>query len=85
MPQPKTCIIEHWFDLVLHQAGLPLFQEFVGKVERQVKVSKPVLSVFFRSNDAYLTTMECSRKTLWKNSDPQIGRQLKIMAESMTL
>jgi phosphonate transport system substrate-binding protein len=76
----RTCLAQPWLDTMLVQnAGKPA-AGFVGKITQARQLSKAVLPVFFRQSDACMVT-RAGFETMCE-LNPQIGRQLKIVARS---
>ncbi|MBF0100803.1 MAG: PhnD/SsuA/transferrin family substrate-binding protein [Desulfobacterales bacterium] len=76
----RMCIAPLWLDILLIKQGYPDALHFAGKINRETKLSKVILPVFFRKADACLVT----RKGFETMSElnPQMSKQLTVIAES---
>jgi ABC-type phosphate/phosphonate transport system substrate-binding protein len=79
----RACLAPFWLDTLLMESGFRSASEFFGRVSKNNRVSNVILPVFFRQNDACLTTRS-SFETM-NELNPQIGKQLKIIASSPKL
>jgi phosphonate transport system substrate-binding protein len=80
---PRACLAEPWLDTVLAEQGLPLAARLAGPVTRSTKLAGVVLPVFFRRADACVVTQQ--GLALMQELNPQVGRQLRIIATSPEL
>jgi phosphonate transport system substrate-binding protein len=76
----RCCLAQSWLDILLAQNGLKLSGDFFGKINQNTRLSKVVLPVFFRQADACLVNL--SGFETMKELNPQIGRELKVLASS---
>ena len=72
-----------WLETLLLEGNLGTAELFWGKVTNAPKLSRVVLPVFFGQATACVVTREGLRTMVELN--PQVGRQLKILAESPPL
>jgi ABC-type phosphate/phosphonate transport system substrate-binding protein len=77
---PRMCLGPVWLEVVLSQAGLSPLADYFGSVTEQLKLSKPVLDVFFQKADACLVTRRGFETMCELN--PQVGAQLVVLASS---
>ena len=68
-----------WLDIALFNDGCRPVAEFC-RVEQNKKLTKVVLPVFFRQNDACVVTRR-GFKTM-SELNPQVGQQLRVLASS---
>lgn len=81
LPTGNTaCIGPAWLATLLHKEGLGPPEQFFGAVNREVKASKVILSVFFGQSDACLTTSPSFR--VMSELNPQVGQKLVPLASS---
>lgn len=79
----RTGLAEPWLDTLLLQAGLPPTRRHFSIFTEVRRLSGVVLPVFFRKVDACLLTRFGYQIMVEMN--PQIGRQLRILATSPSL
>jgi len=79
----RTCLDRAWLDTLLSSAHLGVADTFMGRLERNAKLSHVVLPVFFRQTDACIVT-RLGYGTLCE-LNPQLARQLRILAVSPKL
>jgi ABC-type phosphate/phosphonate transport system substrate-binding protein len=79
----RTCLDQAWLDTLLSSAHLGVADTFMGRQERNAKLSRVVLPVFFRQADACIVTRR-GYGTLCE-LNPQLARQLRILAVSPKL
>jgi phosphonate transport system substrate-binding protein len=77
---PLTSLAPAWFEIELLQHQLGLAAHFWGRTTEATKLLRVILPVFFRQADACLVTLK-GFETM-SELNPQIGRQLKILARS---
>lgn len=80
---PRASLAAPWMETLLLEENLGLARTFWKKVTHDSKLSRVVLPVFFRQADACVVTREGFRTMSELN--PQVGRQLKILAQSPPL
>jgi len=80
---PRASLAPIWLDTVLFQKGFRPKAAFFGQVAHNNKLPHVILPVFFRQRDACLVTR--SGFETMNELNPQIGKQLKIMASSPEL
>lgn len=78
--QYRACLAQPWLDTLLVQKGLPPAAQFFHQITLNNKLTQVILPVFFHQSDACLVTR--SGFELMCELNPQIGRQLKIIATS---
>ena len=69
-----------WLGFEFARSGMKAPADELGSIEKTPKLSRSVLSVFFSSNDACLTTRSGYEQMVEMN--PQIGNKLSIVASS---
>jgi phosphonate transport system substrate-binding protein len=72
-----------WFETLLLKSGLGETHQFCGRVIHGMKLSQAVLPVFFHQADACVVTRRGFQTMTELN--PQVGRQLKVLASSPAL
>jgi phosphonate transport system substrate-binding protein len=77
---PLTSLAPAWLEIELLQHQLGLAAQFWGRTTEATKLLRVILPVFFRQADACLVTLK-GFETM-SELNPQIGRQLKILAKS---
>jgi phosphonate transport system substrate-binding protein len=77
---PRASLAPVWFETLLLKSGLGETRQFCGRVIQGTKLSQAVLPVFFRQTDACVVTRRGFQTMTELN--PQVGRQLKILASS---
>ncbi|ACN14685.1 ABC-type phosphate/phosphonate transport system, putative periplasmic component [Desulforapulum autotrophicum HRM2] len=77
---PRTCLAPLWLDMLLTQQGHPVTKDFTGRINRESKLAKVVLPVFFGRVDACVLTH--GGFDTMAELNPQLARQLVILAES---
>jgi ABC-type phosphate/phosphonate transport system substrate-binding protein len=80
---PRASLAPAWLDTLLVRQGLKPAGEFFGRVSQVNKLPKVVLPVFFRQSDACVVTHSGFETIIELN--PQVGKQLKIIASSPQL
>jgi ABC-type phosphate/phosphonate transport system substrate-binding protein len=80
---PRASLAPMWLDTLLAQEGQARLAAHFGQVVQCTKPSRAILPVFFRQSDACLVTRQGFETTVELN--PQIGRQLKVLACSPDL
>jgi ABC-type phosphate/phosphonate transport system substrate-binding protein len=80
---PRASLAPPWLDTLLVKKGFRPATEFFGRVSQVSKLPKVVLPVFFRQNDACVVTR--SGFETMTELNPQVGKQLKIVASSPRL
>jgi phosphonate transport system substrate-binding protein len=80
---PRASLAPPWLDTLLVKNGLKRATEFFARVSRISKLPKAVLPVFFRQSDACVVTR--SGFETMNELNPQVGKQLKIVASSPKL
>ncbi len=80
---PRTCIIKEWLDLQLVRNNLSISDSLTSRIINKPKPSETILPVFFRQADACLTSKHSF--DLMSELNPQVGRQLKVLAISEPL
>ena len=80
---PRACLALIWLDTLLAQQGLGPTDQSFGKMTPTKKMSQAVLLVFFRQADVCLTTRSGFQTAAELN--PQVGRQLRVLATSPEL
>jgi ABC-type phosphate/phosphonate transport system substrate-binding protein len=80
---PRTSIAAQWAETLLLQGGLGRASTFWRQITSEAKLSRAVLPLFFRQVDACITTRD--GYALMVDLNPQVGRQLKILATSPTV
>ncbi len=76
----RTTLAPAWLEVELLQHQLGRAAQFWGRVTESTKLLRVILSVFFRQADACLVSLRGFETMVELN--PQIGRQLKILAKS---
>lgn len=76
----RATLAEAWIESVLLEQNLGVLSAFWSSVRMYNRQSQVVLPVFFKKAGACVTTSESFR--LMSELNPQIGRQLKILARS---
>jgi ABC-type phosphate/phosphonate transport system substrate-binding protein len=79
----RACLAQPWLDTLLVQNGFRPVAEFAGKISFNPKLSKTILPVFFRQVEACVATRSGFATMIELN--PQLGKQLKILAASPEL
>jgi phosphonate transport system substrate-binding protein len=79
----RGCLAPIWMETLLFENNLGPAADFWGKTAPGGKLARVVLPVFFRQVDACIVT-EAGFRTM-SELNPQVGRQLKILAESREL
>jgi phosphonate transport system substrate-binding protein len=77
---PLTSLAPAWLETELLQKQLGLSAQFWGRTTEITKLLRAILPVFFHQADACLVTLKGFETMAELN--PQIGRQLKIVAKS---
>jgi ABC-type phosphate/phosphonate transport system substrate-binding protein len=77
---PRSCLAEPWLDTQLQRTGAPAIAAFFGRIQHAAKLSKVVLSVFFRQADACLVSRRGFE--VMSELNPQVGQQLRVIAAS---
>jgi phosphonate transport system substrate-binding protein len=77
---PLTSLAPAWLETELLQHQLGLAEQFWGRTTESAKLLRVITPVFFRQADACLVTLKGFETMTELN--PQIGRQLKILAQS---
>jgi len=77
---PLTSLAPVWLETELLQHQLGLTEQFWGRVTESAKLLRAILPVFFHQADACLVTLK-GFETM-SELNPQIGRQLQILAKS---
>jgi phosphonate transport system substrate-binding protein len=77
---PLTSLAPAWLETELLQHQLGLAAQFWGRVTESTKLLRAILPVFFHQTDVCLVTLKGFETMAELN--PQIGRQLKILAKS---
>ena len=77
---PRMCLAPVWLEVALAKAGLSAIGDHFGPVTELLKLSKPVLNVFFRQTEACLVTRRGFATMAEMN--PQLGSQLVVLAAS---
>jgi len=77
---PRTGLARLWLDILLIQRGYPMTSRLAGKISQNTKLSKVVLPVFFRQDDACIITR--SGFNTMSELHPQLARKLTVLAES---
>jgi len=72
-----------WLDVILSEQGLGTAAEHFGRIVKAPKLSKVVLPVFFRQQDACLVTRRGFETMCEMN--PQVRAQLRVLATSPEL
>jgi ABC-type phosphate/phosphonate transport system substrate-binding protein len=80
---PRTCLDKIWLDTLLASAHLGAADTLLGRIERNPKLSRVVLPVFFRQADACLVTRRAFATMCELN--PQLAKQLRPLATSPKL
>lgn len=80
---PRACLAPPWLDTLLVKKGFKPAAELLGRVSQVSKLPKVVLPVFFRQSDACVVTRSGFETVTELN--PQVGKQLKIIASSPQL
>jgi phosphonate transport system substrate-binding protein len=80
---PRLSLAQMWLDMLLAQEGYPSCSAFAGTIKQSSKLSDVVLPVFFHATDACVVTRSGFDTMVELN--PQVGRQLKVIATSMEL
>ena len=80
---PRMCLALPWLEVQLARQNLPAAAEIFGAIVDQPKLSKAVLDVFFKKNDACLVTR--SGFSTMVELNPQLGTQLRAIAESVAM
>lgn len=76
----RACLAEPWLEVSLNDARLPRGASFFEHIERESKLTRAVLPVFFGKLDACLVTR--SGFEAMKELNPQLGRQLTTLLKS---
>ena len=76
---PAMCLAAPWLDTCLLEKGLKPMDVFCHVTEVS-KITKTVLSVFFKQADACIVTRKAFKTMCELN--PQVGRQLRVLASS---
>jgi len=79
----RLSLASPWLDTLLVEEGCPPAATLLGKFVTAPKLAQVVLPVFFRQTDACLVTRTGFETMVELN--PQLGRQLKILAASTEL
>ena len=77
---PRNCLAPLWLDMLLTRQGHPAAKDFAGTINREFKLAKVVLPVFFGRVDACVVTH--GGFDTMAELNPQLARQLVILAES---
>ena len=77
---PLTSLAPAWLETELLQHQLGLAAQFWGRMTESTKLLRAILPVFFHQADACLVTLKGFETMAELN--PQIGRQLRILAKS---
>jgi ABC-type phosphate/phosphonate transport system substrate-binding protein len=83
MSSSKHELSHIWLDVLLMKAGYPDHTRFFRQRKESVSASQAIMGVFFKHSDAALvsrTALETS-----KALNPQVDKQLKVIAESKGL
>lgn len=72
-----------WLETVLLEQSLGTLEGFWGEIDHVSKTSRVVLPVFFKQVDACIVTR--ARFATMTELNPQLGRQLRVIAESPPL
>jgi phosphonate transport system substrate-binding protein len=80
---PRMSLAMIWLDTVLLQKGLKPAREFVDRATFSSKATQVALPVFFRQADACLMTRRSFE--VMTELNPQVGKQLRVLAESPAL
>ena len=80
---PRLSLAQVWLDTLLAQEGFPPCSAFAGNIRQVNKLSNVILPVFFHAADACVVTRAGFEMMVELN--PQVGRQLKVIATSMEL
>jgi phosphonate transport system substrate-binding protein len=72
-----------WLDVLLMKAGYRDRTTFFRQAKESTSASQAIMAVFFKQSDAALVTLSSLETS--KTLNPQVGKQLKIIAESKGL
>jgi ABC-type phosphate/phosphonate transport system substrate-binding protein len=76
----RACLAPFWLDTLLLRQGLKPAAQLADRIKRPGKLAQVVLPVFFRQVDACVVAR--SGFNAMVDLNPQVGRQLKIIAAS---
>jgi phosphonate transport system substrate-binding protein len=76
----RTCLAAPWLDICLARRGLGPPESIFIKIERPEKVSRAILRVFFRQDDACVVTRAAFEMMCELN--PQLRKELRLLAAS---
>jgi ABC-type phosphate/phosphonate transport system substrate-binding protein len=79
----RNSMIPLWLDALLFDSKLPAKESFFQEIKEVAKTSQAILPVFFRQIDAGVVTQSAFDAAVALN--PQIGKQVKILATSPKL
>lgn len=79
----RSVLAPHWLDLQLNSKDLPSLGKLTGQITSSTKLSQVVLPVFFRQADSCIVTRRAFETM--KELNPQVGAELRIIAESEPL
>lgn len=76
----RACLAEPWLEVSLSDAGLPPAANYFEVVERDLKLTRVVLPVYFGKLDACLATQ--SGFDTMKELNPKLGREMTVVLRS---
>ncbi len=80
LKNPRACLAPYWVEILLLEEHLGRASAFWHQITFEAKLTRVVLPLFFRQIDACVTTR--SGFQLMVELNPQVGKQLKILATS---
>jgi len=79
----RSFLATRWLDLQLNSEGLPSLKKLTRQITSATNLSQVVLPVFFRQVDTCIVTRRAFETM--KELNPQVGAELRIIAESEPL